>query len=124
MARRTKSTEFARGATTPIDNSYNDQAGALKVISGVVGVLEPMGDLATAKPVTKSGDLVAVFNPLTTILFAKTGTDTVVAPTDGTNGICLRPMDYTIIAMPFGHTHIITNASAWGYILIDDSEIR
>jgi hypothetical protein len=83
-----------------------------------------MGDAATAKAVTKPGALVAIFNATAGVLWAKTGLAGVSAPTTGTNGVALRPMDYTIIAMPVGDTHVITSAQAWAYQLEDDSEYR
>lgn len=124
---RQKPSDRVRGGSAALDVSYNEQAGAFKTLSHIVGELTPLGDaLAGALNCTKTGALVALF-AVGGISYVSTGpTNAVVAPTDGSTGVALRADDYTIIAMGEAKKWFVAGGgsatSVWAYLVEDFSE--
>ncbi len=106
-----------------LDYSFNQQAGALKMLGPIIGKLIPLGDGATARAMSQRGKLAAVYNTTAGTLFAKTGDSTVAAPTGGTDSVCLPPLSYTIIALD-QDTHVRTSASCFVYEVVDDTHVN
>ena len=120
---RSKPTQDVKGFAHAIDTAYNEQAGALKVLSHIVGHLIPLGNCSSAAiDCTKNGALIAVYNDSATTGFVATGAADVTAPTTGANGIACRPYDYTIVALANTDTQIIgiSGGTLWAY-LVDDT---
>ena len=117
---RSKSANNRYSGSDSQDYGFNQYAGAQKVLGPILGRTASLGALGTAKGGSNAGILVAIYNNSAVTAFAKTGTSAVTAPTDGTNGICLPPMAYTIIAL-CADTHVICNAATcFGYEIVDD----
>lgn len=103
-----------------LDLAYDQYSSALRMQGPILGKVLIMGALNTAKSPSKHGALIAVYNNSATTAWAKTGDSTVTAPAGGTDGIALKPNDYTILAMGTD-THIITStATCFGYEIVDD----
>jgi len=121
--KRNKPQDFIRGGMTIQDLVFNERAGAYKVIGPILGDVIIKGSLATAVQVM-AGSLIAVFNNSAAVAFVKTGDATVTAPTDGSNGIPIKPYDYLIISMG-ENSYIISNtADVFGYLINDETTYR
>lgn len=119
---RSKASENRYG-NTATDYAFNQESGAVKQLGPILGKVTIMGALNTAKQASKMGRLIAVYNNSGSTAFAKTGADgTVTAPTGGTDGICLRPNDYTVIAMGTDLYIICNAATCFGYEIVDELE--
>ena len=120
---RGKASQDAYGGSVAQDYSFNQEAGAIKSLGPILGRVRIMGALNVAKNASKMGRLIAVYNNSAVTAFVATGTvSTLSAPTGGTDGICLRPFDYTVVVMSTD-TWIISNVgTVFGYEIIDELE--
>jgi hypothetical protein len=120
--KRHKPRDQVIGGNEAIDESYNNYAGALKQLGPIVGQLTPIGDASAAALNATQGALIAFYNPSGTVAYVKFGaTNAVTAPTDGTNGIALVPNQYTIMPVPLGTPWFKASATAYAYLVADDS---
>lgn len=123
---RSKPSDNLNGGTKALDMAYNEQSGGLKVVGPIVGQLTNKG----AVPVAATGidapnaSIFAFFNNGATVQFIQTAATTAelgAAPI-ATTGICLRPNDYTHVAIPDGHSFIRSSSAAViMYLMVDDS---
>jgi len=110
----------SRIGDTSLDYAYDAASSAFRMQGPILGKVLILGALnAGAKP-SKLGALIAVYNNSATTAWAKTGDDTVTAPTGGADGIALKPNDYTIIAMGADVKIITSTATCFGYEIVDD----
>jgi len=125
---RNKPTNKIRGIKAT-DITYNEQSGSQKVLGPIVGQLTNLGQVpAASTPMNHSiqnGDLIALYNTnATTAFFAAENAAIPAAPTAAT-GICLRPNDYTIIALKDGDAFFrASGAGVIAYIVEDYSFIQ
>jgi hypothetical protein len=124
MAKRQKPTDKVIGYTAQ-DLSYNDQAGAMKVLGPVMGVLTNLGAAPTASTAMtfSNGSLIALYNTDTATQFIQTSDTAIGSAPLATTGICLPPAQYTIIAIPAGHNFIRSSSAAVIMYLIADDTI-
>lgn len=127
---RQKPTEKVKGMHKAADLAFNEQAGALKVLGGILGELQRLFsfDVAAKNLVEpfKNADLIAFYNDGATTAWLTTGDNDTAAPAaTSANGIALKPNDYTILAMPDGTTNLncsVTTVVA--YLVKDDTFYR
>lgn len=116
--KRTKPSEKRRSLHDVNDYSYNEQAGAFKVLGPIIGRLSKLGPINVATS-AGYGSLVAIYNDSTSTAWAKTGTSAVSGPAAG--DIALPPQSYTIISLG-PDTHVIASTiTCYGYIIEDDA---
>lgn len=121
--KRSKAAQNKVGGLESLDLSYGQEASAIRVQGPMLGKVTIMGALNAAKGASKMGRVIAVYNNSTTTAFAKTGADSsVTAPSGGADGICLKPNDYTYIAMGSDLYIIASAATCFGYELVDELE--
>lgn len=99
---RNKPTEKIRGVKAT-DITYNEQAGAVKVLGPILGSLinlgaAPVASTAFTSPV-KNGSILAFFNNSGSVAFIQTSDAAIAAAPIATTGICLPPYAYTFIAL-------------------------
>lgn len=117
---RSKASNNRYSNADSLDYAFNQQAGAFKMVGPILGKLSILGALNVAKAVD-AGALVAVYNNSGSTAFVKTGPSVaVLAPTGGSDGICVPPNSYIMIAMT-SDNYIISNlATTFGYLVNDD----
>lgn len=117
---RSKASNNRYGGMEALDYSFNQQAGAFKSIP-MLGKVQILGAANVAKAVG-AGKVVALYNNSATTAFAKTGPNNVTPPAGGADGICLKPNDYTLIALGEDEAIIANAATVFAYLLVDDLE--
>lgn len=118
--RRSKDSKDISNGIESMGLAFVQESGAVKV-QGMLGKLIPKGSAVSAVDMVGTGKTVALFNASATVAFVKTGTLGVSAPTGGVDGICLKPNDYTVIAMGLD-THVIAStATVFVYEVRDES---
>jgi hypothetical protein len=110
-----------KGANRATDMSYNDWAGALKVLGPVQGVFKILGALDAGVQTPQFGATVAVYNNSTTTAFVAVYPQTGAAPTGGANGIAVPPNSYIYVSMGANQFIIANAATCFGYQVIDES---
>lgn len=111
--------EAVTGGNQILDISYNRYIGGQKTLP-IAGQLTNLGDLAAVKGLPDKGAIVAIFNASAVPVYVKVGDSTVAAPVSGVDGIAVPAGRYLTIACG-NNTHIISNATCYGYIVEDDT---
>lgn len=132
MSERSKLSDNLRGSHRALDISYNEQAGGLKVLSGMLGVMKRLFAFTVANNALpepyKPGGVIAIFNPTASVAWVaitENGTAPPLPAAAEPSSIGIKPNDYTILAMPEKATNIAcSEATAVAYLLIDDSFIK
>ena len=118
--KRTKASEDVVGPKA-IDLTYNDLAGAQKVMGPIIGKLKYIGALSSAQRL-EQGKLVAVYNNAAAAGFITMGDPlTIVAPSSPSTGIPCAPNSYTIFAMGSDTGIIGSAATLFAYEVCDES---
>lgn len=116
---RSKAQQNIYGGSVAQDYSFNQQAGAMKVMGLIFGrVKQFLGPLNAAVKVD-AGSLVAVYNNSAAAVFVLTAQGTPAAPTSS-NAIAIPPNSYLIIPMGPDQQILASSANAIGYWLEDD----
>lgn len=119
--RNVDSSDSVVGGQEALSKSYNRDAGAIKNITHIVGRLVPRGPANTALGFDP-GSLVALYNDSASTAFVRIGPDnTVAAPTGASDGVALRPYDYTIIAIGVDRYVRSNTATVYAYEVADDT---
>lgn len=121
---RNKPSDRVSGSHKVLDVSYNEQSGAVKVLGPIVGELTNLGAApvaATALSIPNASVMAFYNNSASTgfIQTAATAAELSAAPIAAT-GICLRPNDYTHVAIPDGHSFIRGSAITVIMYLVED----
>ena len=121
---RSKPSDSVVGGTRATDMSYNEQSGGLKVVGPIVGQLTNKGaaPVAATELAVPNGAIMAFFNNSATVQFiqtAATAAELASAPL-ATTGVCLRPNDYTHVAIPDRHSFIRSSAATTIMYLVED----
>jgi len=123
-AKRTKASQDRYSAADATEGSFNQHSGAMKQLGPILGYPTILGALNAAVGV-ELGSIVAVYNNSATTAWAKLGTtNAVTAPTGGADGIALKPMDYTLIAVYTNNYIICSAATCFGYLINDDLKLN
>lgn len=122
LIRRIKKNRYeVEGGEIPLDISFNKYAGALKTLP-LEGQLQPLGPANSAIN-CDLGDVIAFYNDSSSAKYVAFGDSTVSAPTGPTNGIALKPNDYTYLSVGMNNYFISNSSSVYAYKLIDDTTL-
>ena len=132
LKERQKDSEHVRGLHKSSDNTYNEQAGGVKVVGPIAGDLRRLFKFgATAEPLTepvRPGSVIAFYNNSATTTWLSIGLGAVApaVPADTEpSSIALKPNDYTILALPPDATTLRSSSTnVIAYWVNDDSYIR
>lgn len=117
---RSKSSNNRYSGHDATDYAFNQYAGAFKQVGPILGYVKVLG-AANVMQRVDAGSLIALYNNSNTAAFVKVGDPaTLIAPTGGADGICLRPNDYTIISVGPDQGIIANAATVFAYLIIDD----
>ena len=129
MTERQKNSSKVRGLHKASDIAYNEQAGGMKQVGPIVGLLKRLFATGVAvdnslPPGVKSGALIAFYNYSATtvwlILHEGAGPTGTPSATEATS-IALKPNDYTTLALGEKTSIIKTSADVIAYLVEDDS---
>jgi len=120
MADRQKSNDTIDNILKITNIQYNKYAGAQKLLGPILGRLNPLGSVGVQKNVSP-GKLIAFFNSDALVHYVKIGKGSLTAPTDASDGIALKPLDYTIIALFDDTDFIADSALVYAYEILDDT---
>lgn len=122
MAGRDKASGKIKGIAKTADITYNEQAGAQKMLGPILGRLSYIGAANTQKSLDL-GKLVAFFNNDTAVHFIKIGNGTLSAPTGPADGIPLPAGVYTILSMWTDRSFISDSLNVHAYLIEDDTMV-
>ncbi len=88
-------------------------------ISNNLGILSPLGTMATAISVGENV-FVAVYNDNATTAFVRVGDAGVVIGTSFVQNIAIPPKSY-IYVNTGGYRYVVSSASVYGYLVMDES---
>lgn len=121
VVRRNKESARMRNQSDIANFVYNEDASAYKVMDGLIGRLVPRGAANVALDFD-AGTSVALYNNSATVAYVAFGTSNALAvPTGPTDGIALRPNDYTVVPMGDKKWLRANTATVYAYEVADDS---
>lgn len=128
---RNKVTDKVRGTHKAADISYNEQAGGMKQVGPILGLLTRLGTFsispAPLAPPFVNGGVIAFYNPTANTAWLSTSITAAPPPVPSaieSSSIALKPNDYTVLALPDGATQVACDvATVVMYFMEDDSLI-
>jgi hypothetical protein len=117
---RQKPSSKVGGIAKAADMTYNEDAGATKVLGPILGKLLIIGP-ASPQVAIDPGSTVAFFNSNTVVHYVKIGTGTLSAPSSPANGIPLPVGVYTVLAMGKDNAFLSDSALVFAYQVVDDT---
>lgn len=131
MTSRNTESRDTRGMNKAMDVAYNEQAGGLKVVGPILGLIKRMFLLDIIRDVDapmKPGAVMAFYNPTAItawLTISETAIDPAAPASAEPSSIALKPNDYTILALPQKATKLrSSDLTVVAYLMLDDSMIR